>query len=88
MGVESEGEEEKVELSEGEVDVLEREGAADGDDDDAGLLPSDDDDGDSGDEGAGGAGGVRSGAACGRACPQQGACVRCVRARRSRLGLP
>ena len=42
MGVESEGEEEKVELSEGEVDVLEHEGAAGGaeDDDQGGLLPA------------------------------------------------
>ena len=56
MGVESEGEEEKVELSEGEVDVLEHEGAAGGgdDDDQGGLLPSDDE-GDSEDDGAAGA---------------------------------
>jgi hypothetical protein len=76
MGSASEGEEEKVELSDGEVDLLEHEGAAGGDDDDAGgLLPSDDE-GDS-DEEAGGA--VRAAASL---PPVLGWCANSVRCRR------
>lgn len=61
MGAESEGEEEKVELSDGEVDLLEHEGAAAAggeEDDEGGLLPSDDE-GDSDEDGGEGGGAVR-----------------------------
>jgi len=44
MGVESEGEEEVVALSDGEVDLLEHEGAADAEDDEALILSDEEED--------------------------------------------
>ncbi len=85
MGIESEGEEEVVELSDGEVDLLEREGGgaggeAGGAEEDAGeLLPSDDESDSDEEGGALGADGVRTlacGGARGRHARLRVACVR------------
>ena len=70
MGVESEGEEEVVALSDGEVDLLEHEGAADAEDDEALILSDEEEDEAEGADGEVRSGGVGLGHASRSLCSQ------------------